>query len=77
MSDAVAACKRHLRVTRGFEASRLEDGFLAEAYERVVPIASRRRPAGTTDDSLENRDAQSVVEEMDFQSPLAMERHSA
>ena len=42
MQDASTPRKRVLRVNRDFETSRLEKGLLATAYERAVPIISRR-----------------------------------
>ena len=42
MQDASTQRTRFLRVTQGFETSRLEKGLLAVAYERAVPVVSRR-----------------------------------
>jgi len=42
MQDASTRRKRFLRITQGFETSRLEKGLLAVAYERAVPVVTRR-----------------------------------
>jgi hypothetical protein len=71
MPDASTSRKRVLRVTQGFETSRLEKGLLAVAYERAAPIISRR-PTGRTASDLSHA---KVPTEMDFQPSFATERY--
>jgi hypothetical protein len=73
MQNASTRRKRVLRVSRDFETSRFEKGLLAAAYERAVPIISRRPKRNGGKDFLESSLAPSPTE-TDFQFSLAMER---
>ena len=71
MPNASTSRKRVLRVTQGFETSRLEKGLLAAAYERAVPILSRRPSRRPAKDLAPAK----VPTEMDFQPSFATERY--
>jgi hypothetical protein len=73
MQDASTSRQRFLRVTQGFETSRIEKGLLAVAYERAVPIVSRRSSPRPSKDSLLANAAES--RQRDVQRSRAMERH--
>ena len=74
MQDASTRHKRFLRVTQGFESSRLEKGLLAVAYERAVPAVSRRR-RGTPANQVVSTNVRRTVEfaETDIRPSLAKE----
>ena len=74
MSDASRLRKRVLRVTQEFETSRLEKGLLAVAYERALPIVSRR-PTRRRASGLVQAERFVTPREMDFQPQTATERH--
>jgi hypothetical protein len=73
MQDASMSRKRVLRVNRDFETCRLEKGLLAAAYERAVPILSRR-PQRSHGEEFPDSNSVPSVTETDFQFSLAMER---
>jgi len=73
MQGASTPRERVLRVSRDFEASRIEKGLLAVAYERAVPIISRRPKQNSGTDFPDTSSAPSPTE-TDFQFSLAMER---
>lgn len=73
MPDASTQRKRVLRVRRDFDTSRLEKGLLAAAYERAVPVISRRPKRNNGKDFPDSTSALSPTE-TDFQFSLAMER---
>jgi len=73
MQDASTPRKRVLRVNRDFETSRLEKGLLAAAYERAVPIISRRPKRNSRKDFLDSSSAPSPTE-TNFHFSHAMER---
>jgi hypothetical protein len=70
MQDACTSRSRSLRVSRGFETSRLEKRLLADAYEHAVPILSARPRT-----KLVSHGAGPTPAEMDLQPPLAKERN--
>ena len=74
MPDASTSRRRVLRVTQEFETSRLEEGLLAAAYERALPIVSRlptrRRASG-----LVRAERFETPMEMDLPPQTATERH--
>jgi len=76
MPNASTSRKRFLRVTQEFETSRLEKSLLAVAYERAVPVVSRR-PTRRTANAFAQRNPTEVPTEMDFQPSLATERYVA